>query len=107
MEKRGRQSILIGARIRPLDQAEFRAVLLKDVSIRGAKIKGANLPLGSGVHIDLPHIGVVAATVIWVRHGLAGLRFEVPIEPEALRTAVSGEYKRAPSASNHSVKRLL
>ena len=84
MEKRGRQSILIRARIRPLDQAEFRPVLLKDVSIRGAKIKGANLPLGSGVHIDLPHIGV-----------------------EALRTAFSGEYKRAPSASNHSVKRLL
>ena len=108
MEKRGRQSILISARLRLQDQDEFRAVLLKDVSANGAKVKGeAGLSLDSGVHLDLPNIGVVAAKVIWVQSGIAGLRFESPIEPEALRTPISGEYKRAYSAQYRSVKRLL
>jgi hypothetical protein len=108
MEKRGRQSMLISARLRLQDQDEFKAVLLKDVSAYGAKVKGdAGLSLDSGVHIHLPNIGVVAARVIWVQSGLAGLRFELPIEPEALRTAVSGEYKRPYSPQAKSVKRLL
>lgn len=108
MEKRGRQSILISARLRLQDQDEFRAVLLKDVSANGAKVKSeAGLSLDSGVHIDLPNIGVVAATVIWVQSGIAGLRFELPIEPEALRTPVSGHYKRPPSSPEKSVKRIL
>jgi hypothetical protein len=108
MEKRGRQSMLISARLRLQDQDEVRAVLLKDVSANGAKVKGeAGLSLDSGVHLDLPNIGVVAARVIWVQSGLAGLRFELPIEPKALRTTVSGHYKRAPSSSQGSVKRIL
>ena len=108
MEKRGRQSMLISARLRLQDQDEFKAVLLKDVSAHGGKVKGeAGLSLDSGVHVELPNIGVVAARVIWVQSGLAGLRFELPIEPEALRTAVSGEYKPAPSPPGGSLKRIL
>jgi hypothetical protein len=108
MEKRGRQSLLISARLRLQDQDEFKAVLLKDVSAHGAKVKGeAGLSLGCGVHIDLPNIGVVAARVIWVQSGLAGLRFELPIEPEVLRTAVSGEYKPAPPPPGGFLKRIF
>ena len=107
MQKRGRQSMLISARLRLQDHDDFEAVLLKDVSAYGAKVKGeAGLSIGSGVHIELPNIGVVAAKVIWVQSGLAGLRFELPIEPEAVRTAVSGEYKPAPSSPGGSFKRI-
>src|SRR5690606_26072782 len=108
MEERGRQSMLISARLRLHDEDAFHAVLLKDVSVKGAKVKGWDgLPLGAGVQIDLPKIGVVAATVIWTRSGFAGLRFEVPIEPEELRTTISGEYKRGPARPDGTVKRLL
>jgi hypothetical protein len=108
MEERVRRSMLISARLRREDEDEFRAVLLKDVSANGAKVKGGSgLPLGSGVHIDLPKIGVVAATVIWERSGLTGLRFEVPIEPKELRTTISGEYKRPSAPPDGTVKRLF
>lgn len=73
MDERGRQSVLISARLRTEGRGEFHAVLLRDVSAYGAKVKSElTLSPEARIQIDLPNIGIVEAKVIWAEGGLLG-----------------------------------
>ena len=108
MDERGRQSILISAGLRPRGRGESCRAVLRDVSTFGAKVRSETiLTPKTSVEIALPNIGTVEAKVMWVKSSLMGIKFEVRVDPKALRQAVSGEYKRAETSSEMPEKRIL
>lgn len=94
MEDRGRSRIMLKATLRLADyvlETEFRVV---DVSRTG--LKGRGIPhLRSGIAADvlLRNIGWVSCQIAWVNQDVFGLKFAEEINPDNLKTTITGAYK--------------
>lgn len=71
------------------------SVTIRDLSLTGALIEGAELP-GAGAAVTLSHGALhIAAAVAWSDGGKAGLRFDRPLPVEQLFTIVhSARFQR-------------
>ena len=77
-------------------------VVIHNISETGLLIEcEAALSIRDRIDIDLPHAGVVPATLVWVSGQMFGCQFDAPISPAALsaaqlRSAIDGEEASAP-----------
>jgi hypothetical protein len=82
-----RQQVLLGAEICGFGGGEPSKHRIKDLSVSGAKVdKADTLRPGATVLVSVGVLKAVGATVIWVKDGLAGLRFAESIDPDAARS---------------------
>lgn len=82
-----RQQVLLGAMVEMFGQGPGSRHRVRDLSATGVRIDAADrLSPGATVLISVGVLEAVAATVIWVRDGLAGLAFTRPIDPDAARS---------------------
>jgi hypothetical protein len=59
---------------------------VRDLSTGGVRLdQAATLRVGATVLVTVGALQSVGATVVWVKDGLAGLKFAEPIEPEEAR----------------------
>ena len=81
-----RESVLLSAQIATFGGGAPSKHRIRDLSATGARIDQASM-LGSGatVLVSVGLLEAVGATVIWVKDGVAGLKFAVPIDPDAAR----------------------
>lgn len=110
-----------GARSSAATRAKRRKLMLE---VRGAHASGADVPvtihnisetgllieceaalsIRDRIDIDLPHAGVVPATLVWVSGRMFGCQFDAPISPAALsaaqlRSAIAIEEASPPSSA--------
>jgi hypothetical protein len=82
-----RRQVLLGAEISGNDGSVPTKHRIKDLSVTGARVDRAEaLKLGATVLVSVGALGAIAATVIWVRDGIAGLQFVEPIDPDEARS---------------------
>lgn len=85
-ERAARTSVLLTATI---EQFGTRTVLrhrVRDINKDGARVdQGQALNPGATVVVTVGALEAVAATVIWVANGFAGLKFAKPIDPDQAR----------------------
>ena len=82
-----RQQVLLGAEICGFGGGEPTKHRIKDLSVSGARVdKADTLRPGATVLVSVGVLKAVGATVIWVKDGLAGLRFAETIDPDAARS---------------------
>lgn len=63
-------------------------VVIHNISETGLLIEcKAPLSIRDRIDIDLPHAGVVSATLVWVSGGMFGCQFDAPISPAVLSAA--------------------
>lgn len=94
-----RQQVLLGAEICGFGGGQPTKHRIKDLSVSGARIdKADTLRPGATVLVSVGVLKAVGATVVWVKDGLAGLRFAETIDPDAARskTIVSSASVPAP-----------
>ena len=85
----------------------IRRVRVTDISKGGAKVKAvACVPVTAQVHLELPGLGWIPATIAWARPHSFGLSFEAEINPEAARQAVTGTYGRPAPPPPTMVRRV-
>jgi transcriptional regulator GlxA family with amidase domain len=81
-----RQNVLLTAQVFGFGGYVPTQHRVRDVSTRGARIdQASSLRAGATVLISVGLLEEVAATVMWVKSDLAGLRFAEAINPEAAR----------------------
>jgi hypothetical protein len=81
-----RESVLLSAEVATFGSGAPSKHRIRDLSATGARIDQAGM-LGSGatILVSVGLLDAVGATVIWVQDGVAGLKFAVPINPDAAR----------------------
>lgn len=92
LERAPRRNVMLSALIETFQGTSSRH-RVRDVSIGGARIDEAgSLVAGSTVLVTVGVLEAVAATVVWVRPPLAGLKFaqNIDVEKATARTALSG-----------------
>lgn len=94
MDDRGRSRIMLKATLRLTEyvfETEFRVV---DVSRSG--LKGRGIPhLQPGIVADvlLRNFGWISCQIAWVNQDVFGLKFAEEINPDNLKTTITGAYK--------------
>ena len=95
-----RTSVMLSAEIFRVDRPGGSQHRVTNISETGLCIaQPGDLTVGSVVVVAIGRIEQVAADVVWTRTGLAGLRFQKPIDVAEARTRrPAGASKVAPSA---------
>lgn len=84
-----RHGVSLPVRLKP-EAVRVITVALGDISTAGLMARTDEpIPLGSTVSIELPAIGTVQARVRWTVGGRVGVRFVLPIDVEACRSAMA------------------
>ncbi|MDK2769492.1 MAG: PilZ domain-containing protein [Sphingomonas sp.] len=82
-----RQQVMLSAEICGFGGGAPSKHRIKDLSVSGARIDRADgLRPGATVLVSVGVLKAVGATVIWVKDGVAGLRFAETIDPDAARS---------------------
>lgn len=87
-----RDSLLLVAKITLLSDPNFSVeARVRNVSETGlmADVPARPLTPGDGVAIELRGVGAVTGAVVWCQNRRAGIRFDAPINPKAVRRPVS------------------
>ena len=68
-------------------------ITVRDISSTGLQGSTPNAPFAGGkIELDLCHIGIVPATVIWSEAGRMGVQFEHVIDADAAQMRITGSY---------------
>ena len=85
-----RESVLLSAQIAGFGGGAPSKHRVRDLSTTGARVDQAlTLSPGATVLIWVGLLEAVGATVVWVREGVAGLKFAHPIDLTAARSRVA------------------
>lgn len=85
-----RNSVMLSAIVEGLGNARQTRHRVRDLSAGGARIDQAQaLQKGASVLVSIGALHAVAATVIWVENGLAGLQFAQPVVTDEARAKVA------------------
>ena len=85
-ERSPRESVLLSAQISTFGGAAPTKHRIRDLSATGARVDQASmLSAGATVLVSVGLLEAVGATVVWVKDGVAGLKFAVTIDPDAAR----------------------
>ena len=106
MSERQRQSIMLMVEIRL--GAERSRVRVKDISAGGLKV-AVSVPSprpGSKIQVELPNIGWKTGIVAWAANGQFGIRFDVPIDPAAVRQQITGNFAARASDAAINLRRI-
>jgi hypothetical protein len=81
-----RHRVMLGALIERFGAGGATRHRVRDLSSTGVRVDQAErLQRGATVLVTVGSLAAVGATVIWVEHGAAGLRFAQPINPDDAR----------------------
>lgn len=84
-----RESVLLSASILQFGKDATTKHRVRDLSVTGVRIdQAAALQAGATVLVSVGILEAIGATVVWVRDGLAGLKFAQMIDPDAARARV-------------------
>ena len=87
---RGRDSLLLAARLRVKGSSQAKAIRVRNLSSGGLMAELPEpLPVDVAVEVDLRGIGWVAGRIAWQTEGRAGIAFDREIDPQRARKAVT------------------
>ena len=65
-----------------------KRVTIRDISLTGMLLETSTpMLVGSGFQVELPHVGAVAAVVVWSSGEFIGCEFDRPVSPAAVSAA--------------------
>jgi hypothetical protein len=85
-EREARQSVMLNAIVEHFRRGSSTRHRVRNLSGGGVRIDQAGaFEVGATVLVTVGALAAVAATVVWVRDGAAGLKFTWPINPDEAR----------------------
>jgi hypothetical protein len=102
-----RTSVYLRARLRICGADIEYPITIKDLSSGGLRATvDASLFSGTKLEVAIPKIGCVPGEVVWASDGMIGVKFAKFINPDLVRTQVTGSYAASASLKPSVLRRV-
>lgn len=103
-----RRNLLMKAAFNLDGSGQAQPTTIRDISSTGMKASIAHAPLvGGEVHVEIPGVGTVPATVVWAEDGKMGVHFDRVIDPTQAKIQITGSYSARAVEPEADVRKLL